>query len=67
MQIPGKKVELFTKSLPNGGRSIFQGVEHPVRKVDLHRPDDLRFFAIARRRKLRSIDAIASAAVANGP
>ena len=68
VKIVGKKLKLFPKGLSNSGRSIFQGVEHPVGKVDLHRLDDLRFFATARlRRKLALIDAIASAAVSNGP
>jgi hypothetical protein len=51
----------------SGKEWSFQDVEYPVGKVDLHRPDDLRFFAAARRRKLASIEAIASAAVSNGP
>jgi len=30
MQVPGKKVELFTKGLPNSGRGIFQGIDRMI-------------------------------------
>jgi len=68
LKIDGKKSKLFPKGLPHAGRCIFQGVEHPVGKVDLHRLTDLSFFAAADlRRKLALSDAIASSAVSNGP
>jgi hypothetical protein len=68
VKIDGKKSKLFPKGFPHGGRCIFQGVEHPVGKVDLHRLTDLSFFAAADlRRKLALSDAIASSAVSNGP
>ena len=61
VKIDGKKSKLFPKGFPHGGRCIFQGVEHPVGKVDLHRLTDLSFFAAADlRRKLALSDAIAS-------
>ena len=61
LKIAGKKSKLFPKGFPHGGRCIFQGVEHPVGKVDLHRLTDLSFFAAADlRRKLALSDAIAS-------
>ncbi len=68
VKILGKKVKLFPKGFSNSERSDFQGVEHPVGKVDLHRLDDLRFFAAARLLcRLASIEAMAAAAVSNGP
>jgi hypothetical protein len=68
VKIAGKKSKLFTKGPSNSGRSIFQRIEHPVGKVDFHRLAYVRFFAAAcLRRKLALIDAIASAAVSNGP
>lgn len=62
-----KKNELFPKCFPNGGRGVFQNIKHAVGKVDFHRAVGLSFLARARRRRLASTEAIASAAVSNGP
>jgi len=68
MKINGEETKLFPKGLLNRGRSIFQGVEHPVGKIDLHQLADVSFFLAARlRRRLALSDAIASSAVLNGP
>jgi hypothetical protein len=67
LKIAGKKSKLFPKGFSNSGRSIYQGVEHSVGKVELHPLAGLIFFAAVLRRKLALIDAIASAAVSNGP
>ena len=67
VKIVRQKSKLFPKRFSNSGGSMLQGVEHPVGKVDLHRLADLILFAAALRRRLALSDAIASAAVSNGP
>src|ERR1019366_7200004 len=67
VEVLGEEAKLFAEGLTYGGRGILQRVEHAVGKVDPHRTVGLRFLARARRRRLASSDAIASAAVLKGP